>query len=119
MARVKTIIVKLEDGREAVINASDFDKEKFTLIDGEISDDESNQFLEITKENVRQTIFELNPDKDSDWTAQGLPAMKELEAVFGLKLTRADVDDVAGDLTREVVREKLDSDQAEVAGGGV
>lgn len=52
-------------------------------------------------ESVKSAIELLDPTKDEDWTAAGLPAVDAVAALAGGKVTRAQIEALAPGLTRE------------------
>lgn len=52
-------------------------------------------------ESVKSAIELLDPTKDEDWTAAGLPAVDAVAALAGGKVTRAQIESLAPGLTRE------------------
>lgn len=65
-------------------------------------------------------LASLDPANDADWTSSGLPRIEALEALTGVPVSRADVDDLAPDLRRDGAPEPSDpppADNAHVADG--
>jgi hypothetical protein len=67
------------------------------------SSNESPQVVET--DPIRLAILELDPDNDDNWTPGGLATVSALAGQFA-NIKRAQIDAVASDLTREVVRGK-------------
>lgn len=51
-------------------------------------------------ERIRAAVMMLDPDDDSHWTSDGLPAMKAVEAMLGQNISRADVEAAAPEAKR-------------------
>lgn len=52
-------------------------------------------------EQVKAALELLDPSKDEDWTAAGLPAVEAVATLAGGKVTRAQIEALAPDLTRD------------------
>lgn len=60
-----------------------------------------------TVSKLAEAVYSLNPDTDGHWTAQGLPAMAEVEKVYGESgITRRDVNEAAPGYDRDAARER-------------
>lgn len=67
----------------------------------QVADDAGDKATET--EPVRLAILGFDPGDDNEWTEEGLPAVSALEEYFP-NITRKQIEAVASDLTREVVR---------------
>lgn len=54
-----------------------------------------------TDDSVKTALELLDPAKDDDWTAAGLPAVDAVATLAGGKVTRAQIEAIAPGLTRE------------------
>ena len=58
--------------------------------------------VEITGEAIAEALAKLDPEKDEDWTQDGKPAMKAVEALLGTdKVSRKDL---PADFNREAAK---------------
>lgn len=70
----------------------------------------------MANEKLTRAILDIDPELDSNWTADGKPAMKAVEAAYGFAgITRADVEAAAAGYTREAAREIRRQEAAEAA----
>ena len=60
---------------------------------------------ESEKPTLGEAVAELDPDADADWTSNNLPSIERLSAITGIKVTRAQVDEVAEGYTRARARQ--------------
>lgn len=57
---------------------------------------------------ILAVLSEMDVDNDDQWTGDGLPKMAHIETELGVNITRADVDAVAPDFTRETAAGSAD-----------
>ena len=85
-------------------------REELTLLESlQPSDDESpaDDDPGSGEMSLLKAVRELDPANDDQWTEGGKPAIKAVEAIYGQKVTRKDIEAVASDVTRESAAAEL------------